>query len=142
MPLSADRVTGGFFLFFGLALYFVVIPTYVETIEDSSWVRPGTIPNAIAVVLSVCGALLILKPTAHRVQGQREFLFAGLYFLLLAAGLLLMSYVGFVYAAPVIALVIMLMIGERRRLWLGVGVVALPAAIWLLVVQVLERALP
>lgn len=141
MTFLADRAAGGFFLVFGLLLYFAVIPANVEEVEGG-WVLPSTIPNVIAIILAVCGAALMLKPKAHRVQSPQEFLFAGLYFVLLAAGLLLMSYVGFVYAAPALALVIMLLIGERRPLWLGAGVALLPAAIWFLVAQVLERALP
>jgi putative tricarboxylic transport membrane protein len=141
MKTTADRATGGFFLLFGVLLYFVIIPKYVE-VADGAWLMPSTVPNAIAVVLSICGALLMLKPTAHRVQNTREMMFAGLYFTLLAAGLLLMSYVGFVYAAPVLALAVMLLIGERRPFWLLLGVVGLPAGIWWLVAYVLERALP
>lgn len=138
---SADCATGGFFLLFGLLLYFVIIPTYVETV-DGGWVLPSTIPNAVSIILTICGALLMLKPTKHRVQPRREFLFAGLYFALLAVGLFVMSYVGFVYAAPVLALAIMVLIGERRPFWLFLGVVVLPAGIWLLVAKILERALP
>ena len=57
-------------------------------------------------------------------------------------GLVVMSWFGFVYVAPVLALIIMLMIGERRPFWLIAGVAAMPAAIWVLVAVVLERALP
>jgi len=49
---------------------------------------------------------------------------------------------GFVYVGPALALAIMLMIGERRPIWLVAGFVAMPALIWFLVVQVLGRALP
>ena len=41
-----------------------------------------------------------------------------------------MGELGFLPVAPGLALVIMLMIGERRWAWLGAGVVAVPAAIW------------
>jgi putative tricarboxylic transport membrane protein len=141
MTSSTDRTTGGFFLLFGLLLYFVIIPLQIETAEGV-WLTASAVPNAIAIVLSLCGGLLMLKPTKHRVQNLREFMFAGVYFVLLAAGLLLMSYVGFAYAAPVLALAIMFLIGERRPFWLVMGVAVLPASIWFLVAVVLERALP
>ena len=141
MARNVDRATGAFFLVFGLLLYFVIIPVHVEFIEGG-WILPETIPNAVAIVLGVCGALLMLKPTIQRVQSSTEFLNACLYFGLLAVGLFIMSHVGFVYAAPLIALVLMLLIGERRPLWLGLGVVAVPAVIWVMVVQVLDRPLP
>lgn len=141
MPLPDDRVTGLAVLLLGLLLYFVVIPTYVASVS-SGWVLPATIPNAVAVVLIVCGGLLMLKPTSHRSQGKRELAFAGLYYALFAAGLVLMSYTGFVYAAPLLALAIMLLTGERRPVWLGLGTIVMPAMIWFLVAHVLQRALP
>lgn len=141
MAASADRMTGAFFLIFGVILYVVIIPIYVEEV-DGGWLKPATVPNAIAVVLALCGALLMLKPTQHRVQPRSEFLFAGLYFALLAVGLFVMSYAGFLYSAPVIALAVMLLIGERRLFWLAMGVAGMPLAIWFLVARVLERSLP
>lgn len=141
MSVTADRGAGAVISLFGLVLYFGVIPNFVEAVDDG-WVLPATIPNAVAIVLIVCGILLILKPTTHRPQRMIEFQKAALYFGLLALGLLAMSYLGFIYTAPVIALVLMLLIGERRPLWLFLGVAVLPATIWFLVVYVLDRALP
>ncbi|MES0827383.1 tripartite tricarboxylate transporter TctB family protein [Ruegeria sp. SCP11] len=141
MKINADRASGLFFLFFGLALYWFIIPTFVEQVEGG-WVHPDTVPNAVAIVLSLCGALLILRPTKHHTQEASEFVRAGLYFGLLMVALVLLGRFGFVYIAPIIALVIMLLIGERRPFWLVCGVVGMPGAIWFLVVQVLDRALP
>jgi len=53
-----------------------------------------------------------------------------------------MSRFGFVIVSPVLALAIMLLFGERRPIWLALGCVGMPAIIWLLVVQILERPLP
>jgi putative tricarboxylic transport membrane protein len=141
MKRNADRASGLFFLLSGLALYLFIIPAYVEQAEGG-WVHPDTIPNAVAIVLALGGAALALRPSRHQIQEASEFARAGLYFALLMAGLLLMGQFGFVYVAPPLALAVMLMIGERRPLWLIAGAAAMPAAIWLLVVQVLDRALP
>ena len=64
-----------------------------------------------------------------------------LYLAVIAAGLFVMSFFGFVIVAPLLALAIMLLFGERRPLWLALGSLAMPAVIWFLVVQVLGRAL-
>jgi len=141
MTNNTDRATGAFFAAFGLLLYFVIIPTYVEVV-DGGWVLPETIPNAVSIILGLCAVILMIKPTKHRARNASEFLSAALYFGLLAVALLVMSSVGFVYAAPILALVLMLLIGERRPFWLFMGVVVLPASIWFLVARVLERALP
>ena len=56
-------------------------------------------------------------------------------------GVAAMAGVGFALVAPVLALAIMLLIGERRPWWLAVGALAMPAMIWVFVVQILGRPL-
>ena len=141
MRNSADRLSGAFFLLFGLAMVFIVIPTYVEDAQGGN-LSPKTMPTIIAWVITACGGLLAVKPTTHTTPDARFFAQAAAYVTVLGGAIYAMSLVGFIYVAPVLALVIMLLIGERRPLWLGMGVVLMPAAIWFLVTQLLERALP
>ncbi len=141
MSISADRFTGGFFLLFGLAMLFIVIPEYVEDIDGGN-LSPKTMPTIVTWVITICGGLLVLKPTNHTAPDVRFFVWAFAYIVVLAAAIYAMSLVGFLYVAPALALVIMLMIGERRPLWLGFGVVLMPALIWFLVTQLLERGVP
>ncbi|NKB63096.1 MAG: hypothetical protein GKR95_13570 [Gammaproteobacteria bacterium] len=141
MSFRADRITGALIATFGGVLYLFIIPRFVDS-SQSSWIRPDTIPLATSFVIVLCGAFLVFKPTAHSLQNLRGHFKAVLFFLLLALGLYAMSMFGFVYIAPLLALSLMLLIGERRLLWLGLGVIGVPFAIWLLVVRVLERSLP
>lgn len=141
MNTAADRMTGAFFLILGLALFFYVIPEYVED-PDGGNLSPRTMPNVVAWVLAVCGGLLVIKPTDHAAPDMRFFAQATVFVVVLGAAIYAMTWVGFLYVAPVLALMIMLMLGERRPLWLAAGVVVVPAAIWFLVTQLLERALP
>tara|TARA_R110000751_G_scaffold234229_5_gene335616 strand:- start:1599 stop:2024 length:426 start_codon:yes stop_codon:yes gene_type:complete len=141
MRFSADRVSGTLFLVFGLALYFLIIPGYVEIATDGN-ISPNTMPNILAVILALLGGLLVFKPTLHSTQTMRSFAITAAYVAILVVGIYAMSLFGFVYVGPVMALAIMLMIGERRPLWLVSGVVAMPALIWFFVVYVLGRALP
>lgn len=141
MSTTADRLSGAFFLLFGLAMVFVVIPEYVEDAQGGN-LSPRTMPVIVAWVIAVCGGLLVIRPTTHQAPDARFFTLAFVYVAILGLAIYAMSKVGFLYVAPVLALVLMLMIGERRPLWLGIGVVLIPAAIWGLVTQLLERGLP
>lgn len=141
MQLSADRLSGAFFLLFGLAMYFVIVPAQVET-TDGGNLDPNTVPNYICVIVAMCGALLVLKPTERQTPDLRTFFLAGTYAAVLAAGIYAMSLFGFEYVAPVLSFAIMVMIGERRPLWLIGGAVLMPLLIWFLVTYPLGRALP
>lgn len=141
MGVSADRLSGGFFLLFGLAMYFLVNPTYIETVEGGN-LSPNALPNVVSLVIAFCGGLLLIKPTPEQLRDPRQMAITGLYVAVLVVGIWAMSLWGFEYVAPALALVIMGLIGERRPLWLGLGVVGMPALIWFLVTQVLGRALP
>jgi putative tricarboxylic transport membrane protein len=141
MKLSADRLSGTFFLLLGLAMLLFVNPVYIETVDGGN-LEPSTLPNAISIVIAVCGGLLVLRPTSSQVHERYTMLVAGFYVLLLVAGLYAMSWFGFEYVAPVLALAIMWFIGERRPLWLAFGTIGMPALIWFLVTQALGRALP
>ena len=141
MGPSADRLSGAFFLLFGLAMYFLIIPTYVEFTDEGN-IAPGTMPNWISIIITLCGAALIVKPTGHENQNIRSFLITGAYVAVLGAGIFAMSLFGFVYIGPVLALTIMLLIGERRPLWLVAGFVVMPAIIWFFVIHILGRVLP
>lgn len=141
MTKTADRASGAVFVVLGLTLYFYVFPNHIETVE-SGWIYPSTIPNAVAVILVVCGAILTLKTTPQVLPPAREVAMAFVFLVLLSLGIWLTSAVGFLLAAPVIALALMLTIGERRKLWLALGCIATPALIWFFVVQLLDRSLP
>ena len=139
--MSADRVSGTFFLLFGLAMYFLVIPEYVEVTDEGN-ISPSTMPNIISLVIAFFGAVLVLKPTPHQLQDKRFIIKTAGYVAIFAGGIYAMSLFGFETIGPVLALAIMLMIGERRPLWLGAGVILMPLIIWFLVTHVLGRALP
>lgn len=137
----ADRISGLFFLLLGLAMYFWVNPNYIESV-DSRNLSPDTMPNILSIILALCGALLILKPTDEKIRNPILMAKTALYVGLLIAGIYAMSLFGFEYVAPFLALAIMWLLGERRPLWLILGVIVMPAVIWFLVTQVLGRALP
>lgn len=141
MTGSTDRASGLFFLLLGLAMYFLVNPNYIESVDGGN-IAPSTVPNVVAIVIAFCGGLLALKPTNHSVGNLRSIARTGFYVGILVVGLYAMAWFGFEYVAPVLALAIMWTIGERRPFWLVFGAAGMPALIWFLVTMVLERALP
>ena len=141
MGVNSDRISGAFFVLLGLAMYFYVIPNYVETVDEGN-IAPATLPNIISIILALSGAVLVVKPTDFKVRNPALMAKTGLYVALLTAGIFAISRFGFEYVSPVLAFAIMWLIGERRPLWLVLGVVAIPAIIWFMVTQLLGRALP
>lgn len=139
--INADRASGLGVFVLGLMLYFVVIPGQIETV-DEGWMRPNSLPNVLALVLMACGLLLQLRATAHRIENPRKMAMAALYFVVLALGLAAISLVGFTLSAPILAAAVMLLMGERRPIWLGFGIIGTPFVIWLVVEQALGRVLP
>ncbi|WP_171181619.1 tripartite tricarboxylate transporter TctB family protein [Ruegeria sp. HKCCD8929] len=141
MTFQTDRIVGLIVATLGLMLLFVIFPIAIEDVEGGS-IQPDTLPNAVAGFLVICGVLLALKPGESCARDPQELMMVLLYIVVMALGLFAMSRFGFVIVSPVLALAIMLLFGERRPFWLALGCVGMPAIIWLLVVQILERPLP
>lgn len=141
MNLETDRIAGMVVATLGLVLLFVIFPIAIEDIDDGS-IRPDTVPNVLAGILVICGIFLAVKPGEQVERSSQELMMVLLYLAVIPAGLFAMSRFGFAIVSPFLALAIMLIFGERRPIWLTLGAVGMPAAIWLLVVQILERPLP
>ncbi len=132
---------GLFFACFGLLLLFVVIPRQTEVIAYG-WMRPQSLPNATAIVIAAAGAFLALRPQGGVDFEWRQAGGAALYLGLVAAGVFLIALFGFVVVAPLIALAVMLLAGERRPAWLALGAAGIPFVIWLAATVLLDRPLP
>jgi putative tricarboxylic transport membrane protein len=139
--MSVNRLSGLAVAVFGLALLLFVIPANTETV-DYGWMRPRTIPDLCAVLLVLLGILHASMPRGSVRFERRESLRFALFAAVAAATVWLMGQFGFLPVAPPAALVVMLLIGERRPFWLAAGAIVLPAAIWYVVIHLLERTLP
>lgn len=142
--MSADRISGLVFLVMAVVMLTAIIPEFVETAEGGV-IQPATLPALLSWVMAGCGVWMVLRPSrseaGFRAPPARQMRAAGLYALVLCGGVVLIGKVGFLLVAPFLALAIMMMIGERRWAWLGAGVVAVPAAIWVFVALLLGRPL-
>ena len=115
--MTLNRISGVVVAVFGIILLFWIIPRHTETV-DYGWLRPATLPNVTAIIVIVASIIHVIFPS-----GKAEFdgplaMRAGLFFVISLLSVFLMHIVGFLIAAPVMIAVLMLLIGERRPLWL------------------------
>jgi putative tricarboxylic transport membrane protein len=139
--MTINRMSGLVVAVLGVILLFWIIPRHTETV-DYAWLRPATLPIITAVIVIISSIVHLIFPS-----GKAEFdvplaLRAGLYFVISLIGLCLMYFVGFLIAAPLLVMALMLLVGERRPLWLITGIVLIPLAMWSSIVLLLNRPLP
>ena len=139
--MTLNRLSGLVVVILGAILFFWIIPDQTE-IADSGWLKPATLPKITSITIILSGVIHFIFPT-----GKAEFdvafsLRVGLFFVISVIGLYLMNLIGFVLAAPILILVIMIIVGERRPLWLVSGIILLPASIWFCVNLLLNKPLP
>lgn len=136
-----NRLSGLFIALFGVLLLIWVIPNHTET-ADYGWLRPATLPNIMSICMIILGLFHFVFPTGKaELDGALTLRFL-LIFLLCLVALLLIKYIGFVFVAPGLAMIVMFLIGERRPKWLLTGIIIIPVSLWAIVVFVLERPLP
>jgi putative tricarboxylic transport membrane protein len=136
-----NRLSGLAVSLFGLTMLVVIIPDQIELV-DYGWVRPKTVPDAMAVALILLGLAQAVTATGTISWRTGPALRALGFLAITTVAIWAMDRFGFIVVAPVMMLVLMLLIGERRPLWLGLGVLAVPAAIWWTVIWLLDRTLP
>jgi putative tricarboxylic transport membrane protein len=100
------------------------------------------LPKITATIAVISGIIHILFPSGKVDFDAQLAVRAGLFFVISLAGLFLMYYLGFIIAAPLLVMTLMLLIGERRPLWLFAGIVLIPLAMWSSVELLLKRPLP
>ena len=138
--MTTNRIMGVAVAGLGVLLLLFVIPANTETADYG--MQPRTIPNLCAGALVLFGLVQSLVPAGNVDIFVREHLRVALFAAVAFLALWGMSVVGFRIAAPAFALVVMLIVGERRLGWLVAGVIAVPTMIWLVAVPLLDRTLP
>ncbi|TKB09701.1 tripartite tricarboxylate transporter TctB family protein [Desulforhopalus sp. IMCC35007] len=135
-----NRISGILVSLFGIAVLLFVIPGQIEVI-DYGWLKPATLPSLAAVIIILSGALHSIFPKGGVDFDPALALRALLIFCIGALGVWLMTF-SYLIAAPLLMLVLMWMVGERRWGWLCIGVILLPGFIWFCVDYLLQRPLP
>ena len=139
--MTLNRMSGLVVAFFGAILLLWIIPNHTETV-DFGWLRPATLPIITAVIVLISSIVHFIFPTGKAEFDVQPALRAGSFFAISLSGLFLMHLIGFRMAAPLLVLVIMLLVGERRPIWLIAGIVLVPLAMWSSIELLLNRPLP
>ena len=105
--MTSNRLAGIVVAIFGLILLFWIIPQHTETV-DYGWLRPETLPIIAAVIVIIASVIHILFPTGKVDFDVKLALRAGLFFVVSLLGLFLMHLLGFLLAAPLMILILML----------------------------------
>lgn len=139
--MTLNRLSGVVVAVFGLLLLFWIIPRHTESVHFG-WLKPTTLPNITAVVMVITGIIHVIFPAGTAEFDVQPAVRAGIFFVISLAGLFIMHHLGYLIAAPLLAMVFMLLVGERRPLWLFAGVVMVPLGIWSSIELLLNRPLP
>jgi len=138
--MTLNRISGLVVAVFGIILLFWIIPRHTEPV-DYGWLRPATLPNVTAIVVIISSIIHVIFPSGKTEFDGQLAMRAGLFFMISLAGLFLMHHVGFLIAAPLLVTVLMLLVGERRPLWLATGIGLVPLGIWSAIELLLKRSL-
>ncbi len=139
--MSLGRALGAVSAVIGAGFLFGIVPWQTEAV-DSAALRPGTMPSAAAVLVIVSGIVQWAKPTGTAIFEPDRVLRAVFVITFCLAGTLALELAGYLFAAPMLVGALMLLSGERRWLWFGVGLAVLPTLIWFVFEMVLRRPLP
>jgi len=139
--MTLNRASGLWVIIGGIILLFWIIPSQTEP-ADYGWLKPATLPKICAVFIIFTGLTHLIFPSGKAKFDVAFSLRVALFFVISCLGLYLMSCIGFILGAPILISVIMLLVGERRPLWLFSAVILLPAFIWFCVSFLLNKPLP
>ena len=139
--MLVNRVSASFFVIFGFLLIYLVFPIEIEKL-DYGWVRPQTLPNICAFLLIIFGILQLIFPKGKVFLELEQILWSGVFISTAFVAVFGFHKFGFIFTAPIFSLFVMLLIGEKRILWLMLGVIAIPFSVWLIVEHLLGRLLP
>lgn len=140
--MTVDRIGGGIAVLFGVFLLLYAIPANVRIIEGKM-PYPALFPQIAAWMFIGLGLvqMVFVKTRAEFPSGIQFFAFLGAIFLTLIA-VLFVETLGYLPVTVALMVAIVLLVQERRPLWIVVMIIGFPVGIWLLFEQVLQRQLP
>lgn len=118
-----------------------VIPAQTQPVHYGA-TTPSLFPSIGAALVGIGGLWLILLPDRTRTVDLRPLARNAGVAALASLGFAGIQWIGYLWTAPVLTIVLTLMVGQRRPLWLSLGGVAAPVALWALFALVLQRPLP
>ena len=140
--MSLARWLGAASALIGAGFLFVIIPWQTERAALLTALNPKDYPTAAAILMIATGLVQFVVPTGSAVLDWGRMSRAVTIVAICLVGTLLLDLAGYLIAGPLVVGAVMLLTGERRWLWLGVGFLVMPAAIWAVFELLLRRPLP
>lgn len=139
--MMTERIIGALAIGLGAFLLLWLIPAQVSTSRGP--VDPALFPKIAAWLILGLGVMQIFarRPTSEKVP-LREVLRIVLVAVLITAAALAMHWIGFLPAAILMTAAVVVMMHDRRPLWLAVSILGVPLVTWALFVLLLGRPLP
>ncbi len=146
----ADIIAASLLVAFGLLVIFVVIPVWVPGHQQGDYgLRAQDAPYLTIIVATGLSAFLLVRRLfTDREEGERNpipresWAFIALCGTLLAATLVLLEFAGILAGGPFVVAVMMLMMGERRPIAIGLTAIGAPIAVWVFFWKLLQFPLP
>jgi len=138
-----ERILGLLSVLFGALLLAYLIPTYVSG-EATETGDPTLFPRIAGGLFVLLGGLQVIfaTPSQEAPPSKREISRLILFMGAMIIGTALLPIVGFIPYAMGLMAVVLVMVFERRPLWILLTVFCVPIGTWLLFEQVLQRPLP
>lgn len=140
--MTVDRIGGGIAVVFGVFLLLDAIPANVRMIEGKM-PYPAMFPQIAAWMFIGLGfvQMLFVKTKAEFPSAIQFVAFLGAIFFTLIA-VMFVEKLGYLPVMIALMVAIVLLVQERRPLWVVVMILGFPVGIWLLFEYVLQRHLP
>lgn len=140
--MTIERFLGGITALCGVLLLLYGIPANVAHVEDAM-MAARTFPQMAAWIFIVAGIVqMIFVKSKLTLPTLRELLRVILVLSLILAMVFLMEHFGYLVGAMSLMAAVMVIIYERRPLWLLIAIAAVPIGVWVLFEVLLLRPLP
>lgn len=139
--MLANRITCVVLICVSIILYIFVIPQQVEDPIFEGYTTPATVPNIAVIGIAIMAILQFFNTKNQPDFDKKVFIKSLLIALFGLCAIWAMGKVGFLSIAPILSVLVMVLVGERKIPWLALGAI-MPIGFWVLVVQVLNRSLP
>lgn len=140
--LTLERIVGGIVSLAGVWLLIYGIPMHIS-VQGYESPSPQLFPKIGAWIFIVGGiAQIFLAKHGRPLPDLRQFGRYVLVSILLLLMVFLMERFGYLVGAFALMAALMVVVFERRWVWIGVAVVAVPSTVWFLFEIILERPLP
>lgn len=136
--ISANRLLGALLVVLAALVFWSAQSLVVPFAADP--LGPKGFPSAVAIILAVCGVLILLELGPAFARPERRFA-PFLLIVVMVAFALLLETLGFILATALLALGVALLFGARPWLALLTGMVT-SVALWALFDKLLDLPLP